>query len=80
MTHEMSLLLPIFYVATPIVGGVIWLIRLEAKVKTNEKLFSEFKEYEKDREEKLDNSLSKIYSMIGDVQQSVSRIEGRMEK
>ena len=80
MIHQTDIILPILSLAVPVIGGVIWLIRLEGKVKMNEKLFCMYKKIASEHEKKLDNSLNELYILIGEIQKSVSRIEGRIEK
>jgi hypothetical protein len=58
--------------------AVIWFIRLEGKVKTNEQLFKQFQDHSKRKDDKIENSINQLYDLVRKVDSIANNLKGRM--
>lgn len=74
-----SIIEPVLPISLTILCGVVWFIRLEAKVLYLEKEHNTTKELHKEKYELIWNKISLIEAHILTIMQSLSKIEGRLE-
>ena len=59
-----------------VISAIIWFVRLEGKVKSNEKVFDLFMQNSKEKDEKIESSINKIYDLIRKVEKVVNQMQG----
>jgi hypothetical protein len=58
--------------------AVIWFVRLEGKVRANKELFLQFQEHSKEKDEKIEHSIDKLFDIVRKVEKIANNLEGRL--
>lgn len=67
--------LKVFFI---LIGPVIWLIRLEGRMNTQEKLFQQYVEHEKEKCDKIEKSIDDLFDITRRIETATAKIEGRV--
>ena len=66
-------------VALYAIVAVIWFVRLEGKVKSNEKVFNMYVENSIKRDDKIEQSIDNLFSITRKIEEMVNRLTGRID-
>lgn len=59
---------------------IVWLVRLEAKVRTNQLLFNQFVEESKEQRREMKSGMDKMIDLQRKTEQVVNQIKGSLDK
>ena len=79
MTDFLEYLKVIIPVSFFFISYIVWNVRIEGKVKMNEKLFNSFKEEEEKKENRTIQKIDMLFELTGKIKESVDEIRGWKE-